>query len=160
MLRHMTRRPALLLLGALSMMAACGDDESNGPAAFREAAQVERFGLPAVATVFIPSSQKDAYNQAAPAGDPATFRQFVVDVLTAFGHPDPSALADALQPDIQPINTSEASGFLNGRRLQDDVITAELALIFGPNADLNDDHVDANDRAFLTSFPYLAAPHR
>jgi hypothetical protein len=39
------------------------------------------------------------------------------------------------------------------------VITAELSLIFGANADLNDDHVDANDRAFTASFPYLAAPH-
>lgn len=160
MLPSITLRPALLLVTALSSVAACSDDDGNGPAAFREATQVERFGLPAIATVFIPSDQKDTYNQAAPAGDPATFRQFVVDVLTAFGNPDPDGLADALQPDIQPINTSQESGFLNGRRLQDDVITAELGLIFGANADLNDDHVDANDRAFLTSFPYLAAPHR
>ena len=160
MLPSNTLRPALLLVTALLSGAACSDDDGNGPAGFREATQVERFGLPAVATVFIPSDQKGAYNQAAPAGDPATFRQFVVDVLTAFGTPDPDGLADALQPDIQPINTSQESGFLNGRRLQDDVITAELGLIFGANADLNDDHVDANDRAFLTSFPYLAAPHR
>jgi hypothetical protein len=160
MLPSITLRPALLLVTALSSVAACSDDDGNGPAAFREATQVERFGLPAIATVFIPSDQKDAYNQAAPAGDRATFRQFVVDVLTAFGNPDPDGLADALQPDIQPINTSQESGFLNGRRLQDDAITVELGLIFGANADLNDDHVDANDRAFLTSFPYLAAPHR
>jgi hypothetical protein len=40
------------------------------------------------------------------------------------------------------------------------VITAELGLIFGANAELNDDHVDANDRVFLPGFPYLAAPHR
>jgi|SRR5215207_5259023 len=160
MLRHLTLRPALLLLTALSSVAACSDDDDNGPTTFREATQVERFGLPAIATVFIPSDQKDAYNQAAPADDRATFRQFVVDRLTAFGNPDPEGLADALQPDIQPINTSQESGFLNGRRLQDDVITAELGLIFGANADLNDDHVDANDRALLTSFPYLAAPHR
>jgi len=160
MLPSITLRPALLLVTALSSVAACSDDDGNGPAVFREATQVERFGLPAIATVFIPSDQKDAYNQAAPAGDRATFRQFVVAVLTAFGNPDPDGLADALQPDIQPINTSQESGFLNGRRLQDDAITAELGLIFGANADLNDDHVDANDRAFLTSFPYLAAPHR
>jgi hypothetical protein len=160
MFKHIALHPTLLLVAALSSVAACSDDDDNGPGTFREATQVERFGLPAIATVFIPSDQKDAYNEAAPAGDPATFRQFVVEVLTAFGNPDPEGLADALQPDIQPINTSQESGFLNGRRLQDDVITAELGLIFGANADLNDDHVDANDRAFLTSFPYLAAPHR
>jgi hypothetical protein len=160
MLRHLPLRPALLLVTALSSVAACSDDDDNGPTSFREATQVERFGLPAIATVFIPGDQKDAYNQAAPADDPDTFQQFVVAGLTAFGHPDPEGLADALQPDIQPITTTQESGFLNGRRLQDDVITAELGLIFGANAGLNDDHVDANDRAFLASFPYLAAPHR
>jgi hypothetical protein len=51
---------------------------------------------------------------------------------------------------------SQPTGFLNGRRLSDDVITAELGLIFGSNAALNDDHVDANDRSFLGAFPYLA----
>ncbi|HUF36224.1 MAG TPA: DUF4331 family protein [Gemmatimonadales bacterium] len=141
-------------------VAACSDDDANGPATFREATQTDRFGLPGIATVFIPTDQRDAYNEAAPAGDPAAFGQFVVDRLTAFGHPDPAALADALLPDIQPINTSQESGFLNGRRLQDDVITAELGLIFGANPDLNDDYVDANDRPFLPGFPYLAAPHR
>jgi hypothetical protein len=157
--QRITLRPALLLLAALVSVAACGDDNGSNPGAFREATQADRFGLPAIATVFIPSDQKDAYNEAAPASDPATFRQFVVDVLTTFGNPDPDGLADALLPDIQPINTSQESGFLNGRRPQDDVITAELGLIFGANADLNDDRVDANDRAFLTGFPYLAGPH-
>lgn len=121
--------------------------------------QTDRFGLPAVATVFIPTAQKDAYNGAAPAGDRAAYRSFVVARLTAFGHPDPEALADALLPDIQPANLAQLTGFLaGGRRLQDDVITAELGLIFGTNAALNDDHVDANDRAFPVVFPYLADP--
>ena len=39
------------------------------------------------------------------------------------------------------------------------MITAELHLIFGSNAALNDDHVDTNDEPFLATFPYLAAPH-
>jgi hypothetical protein len=159
MLQSITLRPALLIVTALLGVAACSDNDGNGPGSFREAAQSDRFGIPAIATVFIPSDQKDAYNEAAPAADQATFRQFVVDRLTAFGNADPNGLADALLPDIPPINTSEESGFLNGRRPQDDVITAELGLIFGANADLNDDHVDANDRAFLGTFPYLAAPH-
>jgi hypothetical protein len=27
------------------------------------------------------------------------------------------------------------------------------------NPGLTDDHVDANDKSFLTTFPYLASPH-
>ncbi|HET9515115.1 MAG TPA: DUF4331 family protein [Gemmatimonadales bacterium] len=83
----------------------------------------------------------------------------MVAVLTAFGHPDPAGLADALLPDIQPIDVTQPTGFLNGRRLQDDVITAELGLIFGGNAALNDDHVDQNDLPFELAFPYVASPH-
>jgi hypothetical protein len=52
-----------------------------------------------------------------------------------------------------------ATAFLNWRRPQDDVKTADLGIIFGDNAALNYDHVDANDVAFPGTFPYLAAPH-
>lgn len=162
---RITRVFPLLLVGAALGAAACETDGLlvQTPAASvlmnRDLVQGERFGLPAVATVFIPTDQKDAYNQAAPVNDEATYTDEVVAVLTAFGHPSPAALADALLPDIQPINTATPSGFLNGRRLSDDVITAELGLIFGSNDALNDDHVDANDKAFLATFPYLAAPH-
>jgi hypothetical protein len=153
------RTTPLLLLLALGA-AAC-DDSTNGPDPDpqRTAVQADRFGLPAVATVFIPTAQKDAYNTGAPANDRAAFRSFVVSGLQGFGNPTPDALADALLPDIQPFNTAEPTAFLNGRALSDDVITAELGLIFGTNAALNDDHVDANDKAFLATFPYLAAPH-
>lgn len=156
----------IALVAMLALLAGCSDNTlapetemARGILRGKELVQVERFGLPAIATVFIPSNMRDAYNQAAPVNDQANFRSFVVNTLTAFGHPDPNALADALLPDIQPINLMQPTGFLNGRRLQDDVITAELGLIFGANATLNDDHVDANDKAFLNSFPYLASPH-
>lgn len=155
-----------LPLAAIVLLAGCDGDAlapeiemARGALMSKDLMQVERFGLPAIATVFIPTSSKDAYNQAAPAGDRTTYRGFVVSTLTAFGHPNPGALADALLPDIQPINVLQPTTFLNGRRLQDDVITAELGLIFGSNTSLNDDNVDANDKAFLASFPYLAAPH-
>ncbi len=154
------------MLGVI--LAGCSDD--TGPAGetarpessvllSRSTAQVDRFGLPAIATVFIPTTSKDAYNTAAPSGDRATFEHFVIEKLTAFGNPNPQALADFVQPDIQPLDLTKPTVFPNGRRPQDDVITAELGLIFGSNAALNDDHVDANDKSFLTTFPYLAAPH-
>jgi len=123
--------------------------------------QEDRFGLPAIATVFIPTTLKDAYNLGSPSGDVANFKSLIVAKLMAFGQDAASAnaLASALAPDVQPIDLSQPSKFLNGRKPSDDVITAELHLIFGSNAALNDDHVDANDTPFLTTFPYLAGPH-
>ncbi len=153
------RRLPVVALGALLVAAAC-DNDVAGPDLSVNYAQEDRFGLPAIATVFIPTTQKDAYNQAVPAGDRATYKAQIVSVLMSFGQSAAAAdaLANALTPDIQPINTSQGTAFLNGRKLDDDVITAELGLIFGSNAALNDDHVNANDKAFLTTFPYLAAP--
>jgi len=123
--------------------------------------QEDRFGLPAIATVFIPTDLRDAYNLGSPSGDVATFKSLIVAKLMAFGQDAASAnaLASALSPDVQPIDLSQPSNFLNGRTPSDDVITAELHLIFGSNAALNDDHVDANDVPFLATFPYLAGPH-
>ncbi|HUP00761.1 MAG TPA: DUF4331 family protein [Gemmatimonadota bacterium] len=160
------RRPAaqaiVLALGALLFVAACGDDDATGPLPTPDMfEQMDRFGLPAINTVFIPSAMKQDYNESVPANDRANFRDEVLATLAAFGVVGDAAegLADAVLPDIQPINTAMPTAFLNGRKPSDDVITAELMLIFGGNAALNDDHVDANDVAFLATFPYLAPPH-
>ncbi len=157
------RRLSCLAFGTL-LAASCQNPNEPGSGSRLEASvlmnrtlmQEDRFGLPAIATVFIPTAEKDAFNQGVPADDRANYTDEVVAVLTAFGHPNPAGLAAALLPDMQPVNTSLPTGFLNGRRLQDDVITAELGLIFGSNTALNDDHVDANDKPFLATFPYLA----
>jgi hypothetical protein len=65
------------------------------------------------------------------------------------------------------------AGFPNGRRLEDDVVDIELRAFaqgYGPAVhaalglpdkspnDLLGDGVDANDKPFLTSFPYVASP--
>jgi len=161
----------LLPLLALAALGVTGCDDPYAPVSGprieagvlmnREVRQEDRFGLPAIATVFIPTNLKDAYNEAVPAGDAANFKSLIVAKLMAFGQDAASAnaLAGALTPDIQPVDVSEPTAFLNGRKLEDDVITAELHLIFGSNAALNDDHVDTNDEPFLATFPYLAAPH-
>ncbi len=162
-----------LLFAGLLILAACEKDDAfvgiDQDASLHRArndhrvfAQVDRFGLPAVNTVFIPSSLKDSFNRGAPADDPAEFADDIANtVVTVLGQAQDlaDAIADFVTPDVQPINTTQPSGFPNGRRLQDDVITTELMLIFGDNADLNDDHVDANDVPFLRKFPYLAPPH-
>ncbi len=66
------------------------------------------------------------------------------------------------------LNTSTPSAFPNGRALTDDVVDGAIRAVAGataftpafnisPNKDLGDG-VDANDKAFTSSFPYLAAP--
>jgi hypothetical protein len=57
----------------------------------------------------------------------------------------------------------DGTNVLTGRNLTDDAITVELLLIFGgedfsENPGLSNDNVNANDKTFLTSFPYLASP--
>ncbi len=111
---------------------------------------IDRMGRPAIATVFIPADQKDAFNQTQPKDDVAMWRSTVVASLEGLGS-DP-ALADALLPDILTFDTAATAGFLNGRQLADDVIDAELQLITGNSA--ASDNV-ANDNAFRTEFPYV-----
>jgi hypothetical protein len=69
----------------------------------------------------------------------------------------------------------DLAGFPNGRRLEDDIVDIELRAFaqgygmalhdsFGlPNKSPNNqlgDGVDKNDKPFLTTFPYVAAPHQ
>lgn len=115
---------------------------------------IDRMGRPAIATVFIPADQKDAFNNTKPAADVATWKATVVAALTSLKS-DP-ALADALLPDILTFDTSKPLNFLNGRALTDDVIDAELQLITGNPA--ASDNV-SNDSTFLGAFPYLGAPN-
>ncbi len=111
---------------------------------------IDRMGRPAIATVFIPADQKDAFNQTQPKDDVAMWKSTLVASLEGLGS-DP-ALADALLPDILTFDTAATAGFLNGRQLADDVIDAELQLITGSSA--ASDNV-ANDNTFRTDFPYV-----
>ena len=122
--------------------------------------QVERMGRPAINTVFMPKTLKQQFNRGHPADDRSLYTDIVKGVLKALGHyDDPTAgvIANILLPDILTFDTSVASGFLNGRNLADDVIDAELKIV--TNNPAASDFVDANDKAFLTKFPYYALPH-
>ena len=68
-----------------------------------------------------------------------------------------NAIANVLLPDTLGIKLGNSAGFLNGRKPADDVINAEFSLV--TNGALTSDGVNANDKAFLPAFPYLAAPH-
>ena len=132
--------------------------------------RIDRMGRPAINTVFnITDSEKDLQNLLNPADDRSTMKDTTVAVFNAFGAVLTNAgatpytagqingLANVLLPDTLTIKLGSTAGFLNGRKLSDDVINAEFSLV--TNGAVGSAGVDANDAAFSTSFPYLAMPH-
>ena len=121
--------------------------------------QVDRMGRPAINTVLIPSEKKNLFNKSTPNRDVRNFNDDVVASLIGLGNSEERAqtLANILLPDVLTFNTSNPAGFLNGRRLEDDVIDAELSLL--TNGAVAGDGVPANDVMFLPTFPYLAPAH-
>ncbi len=131
--------------------------------------QVERMARPAINTVFNHTNgTKEAFNRARPGTDRATTRTAVIGVLDAIGNvlttnglaayttAQKAGIADVLVPDTLTFKVGGSAGFLNGRRLANDVIDAELSLL--TNGNVKSDGVNANDRA-LGSFPFLGTPH-
>ena len=122
--------------------------------------QKDRMGRPAINTVFNHGADKNTFNAIAPTQDTGLFKAKFVEVLE--GAPfnrdaaTANALASVLLPDILTYDYSDAAGFLNGRRLQDDVIDAELQLLTG-SATIGDG-VGAH-RDYLSVFPYVGTPH-
>ena len=127
-------------------------------------------GRPAINTVFnITDGEKDLTNLTNPNDDRSTMKDTTVAVLNAFGAVVTNAggtaytpaqvngIANVLLPDTLTIKLGSTAGFLNGRKLSDDVINAEFSLV--TNGNVTSDGVDANDVAFGGSFPYLASPH-
>lgn len=162
----------------------CSDndvDMVSGPDFTGIYAQEDQMGRPAVNTVFVSSGSKDMFNTTAPSAQNAAFQsmfQTNLEALSpAFANPgDTNALGltsaaftGVLATDVLNVSLDGTTTFydgtnvLTGRALADDVITVELLLIFGgedfsENPGLSNDNVDVNDKAFLTTFPYLASP--
>ncbi len=124
--------------------------------------------------------EKDAFNAQRPRLDRSTTKDNVTTVLNAIGNVltangatpytagQVSAIGNVLLPDELTLTLGSKAGFasgsslgtlsLNGRRLGDDVIDAEFALLTN-FVITTGDGVNGNDKAFLGSFPYLAGPH-
>ncbi len=143
----------------------------------------DQMGMPAVNTALVGPGRKDAYNDSTLAQQSAGawVPEFTtrLDALHAGLDDDltdleltPATTTTSLEqggplviPDTVKINTMQASGFPNGRRLEDQVIDLTLAVLL---LDLRANDVTtfaslplnpaANDKAFLAEFPYLAAP--
>ena len=143
--------------------------------------QEDQMGRPAVNTVFVSSDSKDLFNVTVPSEQNGLFQSMFQNNLEAlspaYANPgDTNALGldaatftgllatDVLNVSLDGVTTFfDGTNVLTGRALADDVITVELLLIFGgedfsENPTLSNDNVDANDKAFLSDFPYLASP--
>lgn len=133
-------------------------------------AQVDRMGRPAINTALVrpnrfigaaPQGQnlKKQFNETLAQNDVAIWSTEVRNALMAFGRNanDAAAITGVLLPDVLTFDVTNGGGFLNGRRLADDVIDAELGLL--TNGALATDSVPLNDKVFRNRFPYLAAPH-
>ncbi len=129
--------------------------------------QIDRAGRPAINTVFNHGQSKNIFNQIDPSADratlngdtpPVSFEDSFIATLEHFGHPAAEAktIAEILLPDILTYNYSSSAGFLNGRKLTDDVIDIELALVSNGavTTDMVGPHTD-----YLPRFPYLGNPH-
>ncbi len=137
--------------------------------------QNDQMARPAINTVFVNAARKNEFNTTTPAAMNAAFNAQFQSVLTGFGYVtnilglNKAAFTGVLVSDVLNVKMNGTTTFydgtnvLTGRALADDVITTELILIFGgatgaSNPGLRDDNVNANDKAFLPAFPFLAAP--
>lgn len=180
----MKARNIILSILTIATLASCNknDDDTTVEANFSGTyVQKDQMGRPAINTVFVNSNQKDAFNTTLPSQQGAVFQSmFQTNLLAlspAYANPgdanalglDAATFSTVLATDVLSVSLDGTTTFydgtnvLTGRALADDVITVELLLIFGgedftENPSLSDDHVDANDKTFLSSFPYLASP--
>ncbi|MEP7230804.1 MAG: DUF4331 family protein [Ginsengibacter sp.] len=168
-----------LVIGCGLIAASCKKDDNNNDTVYYQ--QQDQMARPAVNTVFNDAADKDAFNVITPSAMGAAYQaKFQAKLLglnagyttNALGL-DAATFTGLLATDVLNVSTTATTTFfdgtnvLTGRALNDDVIDVELTLIFGgpdaltgspTNPGLISDHVDANDKPFLTSFPYLAAP--
>lgn len=163
------------ILATALTFTACNDNDNQPIVRYEQEDQMAR---PAINTVFIAAgTPKDTFNETIPSAMGAAYASVFNTRLLALNSgyttnalgQNAATFSGLLATDV--LNTSltgtttffDGTNVLTGRRLADDVISVELLLIFGgpsgtSNPGLTDDHVDANDKAFLTTFPYLAAP--
>lgn len=166
---------SLLAAGSL-LFTAC--KKENTPPNRQVYEQQDQMARPAINTVFVGTADKDMFNTTIPSSMGAAFQaKFKTRLLAlnagyttnALGQ-NADQLTGLLATDVLNVSMSAPTTFfdgtniLTGRALADDVIDVELLLLFGgpagtSNPGLTSDNVSANDKAFLTTFPYLATPH-
>lgn len=173
------RKNMLITMVSVVMMAttiiSCDKDKDDDNVTYYQTK--DQMARPAINTVFVDAAEKDVFNTTTPSAQGGLFAAKFKNKLLALNAGYTTNLlglnADqftgVLSTDVLNVSATAPTTFydgtnvLTGRALADDVIDVELILIFGgPNAmanpGLTSDHVDTNDKTFLSSFPYLAAP--
>lgn len=138
----------------------------------------DQVGRPGIATVFVGAADKDNFNVTVPSVMGASYQAKFQTQLQAYNGGlftknilglDAAGFTGVLATDVLNVSTTgkttyyDGTNVLTGRALTDDVIDVSLILVFGgptgaSNPTLTSDHVDHNDKAFLSSFPYEASP--
>jgi hypothetical protein len=138
----------------------------------------DQVGRPGIATVFVGAADKDNFNVTIPSVMGAAYQSKFQTQLQAYNGGafttnilglSAAQFTGVLATDVLNVSTTgpttyyDGTHVLTGRTLSDDVIDVSLILIFGgptggSNPTLTSDHVNANDKVFLTAFPYEAAP--
>jgi uncharacterized protein DUF4331 len=120
--------------------------------------QIDRMGRPFVNVAFTEGEDKDTFNRIEPTRDQELFTKKFADILQSFGYSPENAqqVALTLLPDILDYDYSSPEGYRNGRKLTDDIIDIQLALI--TNGRVTTDKVGPH-QDLLATFPYLGSPH-
>ena len=158
------------------------DDDSGDDGAVYD--QTDFLGNPLVSEVTILKANHALYNNTQPYNTATFLPQTAAFVTGVAGRPASYAavIGGVLYPDVLVVDPSKnpnTAGWLSwalangwgGRKLTDDVVDTGLAAIFSSllspagascaagQLPLCTDNVGANDVAFSSTFPYLAAPH-
>ncbi len=167
---------ALSIIASTTLIS-CNNDDAPSTDFSGTFVQKDQMARPAINTVFIASgTPKDTFNTTTPSAMGAAYQSVFQARLMALnpGYTTnllgltASQFTGVLATDVLNVAKTGPTSFYNGtqvltgRALADDVIDVELILIFGgpdatANAPLTSDHVNSNDKAFLSTFPYLAS---
>lgn len=120
--------------------------------------QIDRMGRPWVNVGFTKGEDKNTFNRIEPTRDRELFTGKFIDLLASYGYSPENAQQKALSllPDILDYDYSNAAGFRNGRKLTDDIIDIQMAVL--TNGGVTTDKVGPH-QDLLATFPYLGPPH-
>jgi hypothetical protein len=179
----MKRKLFFLLMGCglAITISSCHKDHNVTPSdpntGFTFSVAGDQVGRPGVNIVFINAAEHDKFNATAPSAKGTAYQAEIQANLMKL-NPNYTAnylgltaaqFSGVLATDVLNVSTTgkttynDGTNILTGRQLGDDVIDDSFKLIWGgPNGTSNpglvSDHVDHNDKAFLSTFPYEAAP--